>query len=156
MEDDRQWSAAGLRILGEELDPDEVGVVLGVEATRTHRKGQPRSSRQQGVWRDSLWYFQSPLDPDRDMADHVKWLLDSLEGRLDALRALSEKFRVDLFCGFSSGSGQGGFTLDAATLLRLGRLGVPLVLDLYPPAAEDEIEGAREPKAGHASHGEEE
>lgn len=74
------------------------------------------------------------------MADHVRWLLDSLEGRLDALKALSEKYRVDLFCGFSSG-GQGGFVLDSSTLARLGRLGVPLVLDLYPPSMDiDEID----------------
>lgn len=153
MENDRRWSAAGLRIIGEELDPVEVGALLGLEATRTHRKGQPRSSRHKDTWRESLWSLQSPLSRDRDMADHVKWLLDSLEGRFDALKVLSEKFRVDLFCGFSSGSGQGGFTLDAVTLGRLGRLGVPLVLDLYPPSMDiDQIdEDASKLKSSPAS-----
>jgi hypothetical protein len=46
-----------------------------------------------------------------------------------------------LFCGFSSGNGQGGFTLDSDTLTRIAKLGIPLIVDLYPPAiVKDGIE----------------
>ncbi len=131
-------------MIGEELTPDEVGAILGLEATRTHRKGQLRSLRHEGVWDKSFWYFQSPLGPDREIADHLRWLLDSLEAKADALAALSEKFRIDFFCGFSSGSGQGGFTLDAVLLSRLARLGVPLVLDLYPPSILTEADSEQQ------------
>ena len=40
---------------------------------------------------------------------------------------------VALFCGFSSGNGQGGFTLNPELLARLAVFGVELSLDLYPP-----------------------
>jgi hypothetical protein len=66
------------------------------------------------------------------------WILDRLEPRLDALRTLSAKYRVDLFGGFSSGSGQGGFTLDSTTLARIAKLGVPLIVHLYPPRVREE------------------
>jgi hypothetical protein len=43
-----------------------------------------------------------------------------------------------LLCGFSSGNGQGGFTLDAKTLQRIADLGVSLSVDLYPPESAAE------------------
>lgn len=109
---------------------------------RTLRGSCARTARISGA--NSLWFFQSPLGKNRGLNDHLAWLLDHLESKIPVLNALSQSHRVDLFCGFSSGSGQGGFVLDVSTLVRLARLGVPLVLDLYPPAAEDRIEGASE------------
>ena len=71
------------------------------------------------------------------MEDHLKWLLDQVETRSEIVRDLARRFRVDFFCGFASVTGQGGFTLNPSTLARLGKLGVPLALDLYPPDPED-------------------
>lgn len=144
MEEHRKWSKASLRIFSEELLPDEVGAVLGLRATSVHVKGEPRSRHHKDVWRDSFWYLASPLGDERVMGDHLNWLLDSLEPRMDAVMKLSETCRIDLFCGFSSENGQGGFTLDPATLARIARLGVPLILDLYPPSIEIDEGGGRQ------------
>jgi len=133
MDDNDKWSRAALRIFGETLRPEEIGSVLGLMATSTHLKGELISPKHKAVRRESSWHLQSPLSDDSNMVDHLKWLLDSLAPRLDAIRELSEKYRIDLFCGFSSENGQGGFTLDSVTLARLAALGVPLTLDLYPP-----------------------
>jgi hypothetical protein len=106
-----------------------------------HVKGQLRRNGKDR-WSNSLWFLESPLGENRGLSDHLAWLLDHLEPKIPVLSALSQSHRVDLFCGFSSGSGQGGFVLDTSILARLGRLGVPLVLDLYPPSMDiDEIEG---------------
>jgi len=40
---------------------------------------------------------------------------------------------LHFWCGFSSGNGQGGFSISPGLLQRLARLGVEVVLDLYPP-----------------------
>jgi hypothetical protein len=136
--EDRVWSKVGLRIMGETLRPEEVESALGLKASRSHLRGQRGSARQKNPWRESLWSLHSPLGDDRDIADHLTWLLDLLEPKLNTIRKLSEKYRIDIFCGFSSGSGQGGFTLDAKTLARLASLAVPLVLDLYPPSVEND------------------
>jgi hypothetical protein len=101
-------------------------------------KGQ-RHSGGRGIWRESAWILSSPLDKSENLSAHVKWLLDRLEPKADIVRALCAKYRVDIFCGFSSGSGQGGFTLDPETLGRLAMLRIPVGFDLYPPSdMEDE------------------
>jgi hypothetical protein len=81
------------------------------------------------------------LGQDRDLAVHLKWLLDAIEPKHEALASLAGSCQIDLFCGFSSGSGQGGFVLDGPTLARLGKFGVPLILDLYPGGIEPDDDG---------------
>jgi len=138
------WSHAGLRIYGETVVPEKIGAALGLQATRTHVKGELRRNGK-NRWSNSLWFLESPLGKGEGLSDHLGWLPDQLEPKIPVLNALSQTHRVDLFCGFSSASGQGGFVLDASTLARLSRLGVPLVLDLYPPAAEDGMEEGGDP-----------
>jgi len=137
VDDNRKWSRASLRILGETLQPDQIGAALGLVATRSHIKGEPRSKKHKAVWRESAWLLQSALGDESDLADHLKWLLDKLEPKLDVITELSKKYKVDLFCAFSSGNGQGGFGLDSATLKRIAGLGIGLCLDLYPPPIEN-------------------
>jgi hypothetical protein len=131
--EDGKWSKASLRISSTTLQPSEIAEIIGLEATKTHTKGTLKNSRFTLVWPTSLWLLNSPLSDQNGMADHLRFLLDLLEPKMDALKQLFEKCQIDLFCGFSSDSGQGGFTLDAVTLSRLSKLCVPLVLDLYPP-----------------------
>jgi hypothetical protein len=133
VDDNRRWSRASLRIFGETLEPEEVGVALGLAATRSHLKGELRSTRYKAVWRESAWLLQSPLADENDMVDHLKWLLDVFEPKLDLVAELSNKYKIDFFCGFSSGNGQGGFRLDSVTLHRIAKFGIALHLDLYPP-----------------------
>ncbi|MGB2603349.1 MAG: DUF4279 domain-containing protein, partial [Candidatus Sulfotelmatobacter sp.] len=85
----------------------------------------------------SAWLLQSPLEDESDLANHLKWLLYKVEPKLHVITELSKKYKVDLFCGFSSGNGQGGFRLDSATLKRIARLGIGMCLDLYPPPIEN-------------------
>jgi hypothetical protein len=70
------------------------------------------------------------------MEDHLKWLLERMEPKADSIIELAERFRVEFFCGFSSGNGQGGFELDCTLLARIAKLRASLVLDLYPPGVE--------------------
>jgi hypothetical protein len=67
------------------------------------------------------------------LADHLRWLLDHVETKADVFRDLSENCKLIFFCAFASENGQGGFTLDPATLARLAALKIPFSLDLYPP-----------------------
>jgi hypothetical protein len=133
-QNERGWSRASFRIFGETLVPEELGAALDIVATKTHIKGQ-RHSGSRGVWRDSAWLLCSPLQKHESLTEHLKWLLDRLEPKTDVIKAIAKKYRVDIFCGFSSGSGQGGFTIDVETLGRLANLGIPVGLDLYPLAA---------------------
>ncbi len=137
---DEKWFAASLRISGDTLQPEDIDRILGLKPTRIHRRGEPRGRHGKSAethWSHSLWSLESPLGEGRDLAEHLKWLLDALEPRVSVLKKLAEQYRIDLFCGFSSRSGQGGLVLDAAILRRLAGLGIPITLDLYPPGQPD-------------------
>jgi hypothetical protein len=137
--EDRKWSRVSLRIVSDVIDPVGIGKKLGLEPTKTHVKGSLRSTRHSATWPSSLWLLNSPLSDQSDMADHIRYFLDLLAARVHALEALTANCKIDLFCGFSSGNGQGGFALDPHTLSRLAALKIPVVFDLYPPsiAAEE-------------------
>src|SRR6266566_2154203 len=103
---DIKWSKATLRIFSKTIHPSEIGKLLGLEATKTYVKGALRSPRHEAIWPTSMWSLKSPLSDQRDMTDHMKYLLDLLEPRMQALKHLSQDCEIDLFCGFSSGNGQ--------------------------------------------------
>jgi hypothetical protein len=66
--ENEKWSQASLRIGGETLQPADIEAALGLRATRTHLKGQPRSERvpvRKAVWQDSMWLLSSPLGEER-------------------------------------------------------------------------------------------
>src|SRR5438094_713550 len=69
---DKKWSVATFSIFSEILTSDEIGSALGLVATRTHAKGQPRGARKKDgsistaiVWPHSAWHLRSSLGCDR-------------------------------------------------------------------------------------------
>lgn len=113
--------------------PEEIEAVLGLQASRTHRKGEQRSTRNKLVWRESAWLLNSPIDKGRSLPEHLQWLLDAIEPKIDVIRSLSAHCKIDVFCGCSSEGGQFGFTLSETMLRRLAGLGLAVGFDLYPP-----------------------
>ena len=135
------WSRASLRIYSEGLRLGDVEAVLGLKATGQHLKGQQRSPRYKATWPDSMWRFGNTLKEDRGLEGNLTWLLDSLEPKRSGIRTLAEEYRVDFFCGLSSGDEQGGATLSSITLSRISKFGVPLIMNLSPPPPADSDEG---------------
>lgn len=129
------WSKAALLIYSETLTPEMIGARLQLAASETFRKGESKSSRVQIPRKVHQWNLYSPLEDEVDLTEHVQWLLDALEPKLDALQALFASCEVKFYFGFSSDHGQGGFTLNPPTLARLAKLGIPFSLSLYPPDA---------------------
>lgn len=137
---ERKWNHAAFRISGDALRPDQISASLGLEATQSGLKGERFSSRHNAVRRTSFWLLKAPLDNHRPLEEHLKWLLDTLEPKYDSLIPLTNKWKTEFFCGFSSENGQGGATFDPVLLDRLAHLGIPLVLDLYPPGVPPDVQ----------------
>jgi len=146
LEEDEKWSCATFSVFSDMLTHEEIGEKLGIKATRTHAKGQPRSARRPSImWPHSAWHLGSPLGYESNLADHIKWILDAIEPRLEAIRELSPKCHpIHIMCGFGSENGQGGFTLDSNTLARLAKLDMPLIVDLHPPGPSEPDDGDSE------------
>jgi hypothetical protein len=140
--EDEKWSTASFRVAGDALRPDQITATLSLLPTQSGVKGERLSSRHGAVRRTSFWLLRCPLSDSLPLTEHLEWLLDLFEPKIDLINSIAEGSKIMLLCGFSSGNGQGGFTLDAKTLQRIARLGVPLSIDLYPPqAAESELAG---------------
>jgi hypothetical protein len=134
LKNDSRWSKAAFCIYGETLEPGEISRELGLQATNSGLKGErPSKYPRARPLRTSIWILNSPLDEHLPLQDHLKWLLGTLEPKIDVVRAIARQYDAKSFCGYSSEHGQGGCTFDAALLDRIANLRVPLVLDLYPP-----------------------
>jgi hypothetical protein len=129
-----RWETAALRIFSETLSVEEIATAIKYKATQSYEKGKPVSMRSPHVLRTkSAWILDSEVGQDHGLSTQLDWLVTFIESRLDAFTLLLSTCKLDLFCGFSSGTGQGGTVLDKALLARLGRLGLDLKIDLYPP-----------------------
>ena len=127
-----KWSTASFRIAGDALRPDQVTAILGLEPTRSGVKGERFRPGDSTVSRASFWLLKCPLSDSLPLTEHLEWLLDVVEPKFSSISAAAEGSTMMLLCGFSSGNGQGGFTLDAKTLQRIAHLGVALSVNLYP------------------------
>jgi hypothetical protein len=136
LNDDEKWYRVSLRFFGEGLDVSSVAAKIGlnpdiVGQLGEHHRGNPRYA----LYETNLWVHRSTTDDGRPFCDQLTELTARLEERADSIRALTSAPGVggELFLGFSSGNGQGGFTLPAELLARISALGLDLSLDLYPP-----------------------
>lgn len=86
-----------------------------------------------------MWILGSGLGSGHRLAEHVEALLGRLEGKDEVIADLAGTCTVELFLGFGSENGQGGDVLPASMLSRLGSLGIDVVLDLYPPASDEDL-----------------
>jgi hypothetical protein len=136
--DDSRWSTASLVISGDSFEPDEISRELGLNPTTCGRKGEIRNaSRVTKPRRNSIWILKCALDDHFPLQDHLRRLLDQLESKRETIGEISKRYKTELWCGYSSESGQGGCTFDAALIARVASMGVPLILDLYPPGPVD-------------------
>lgn len=125
-------SRATLRIIGDDLMPDEVTALLGAAPTMATTRGQVNQlGMGPKVWRTGSWRLEAPdaepANPDGQIAE----ILDELTPDLAIWRALARRFKVDLFCGWFMAEGNEGVSLSPETLRALGERGIRLDIDLY-------------------------
>ena len=135
-QNNEKWSAGSLIIISGSLTPAEISNALVTQPTQAFERGSSLSpgNRQSGTRDAHVWILESGLDSSEPLEAHVTRLIEFLEAKQDKLKELVPSCQFQIFCGFSSEIGQGGFVLDAALLRRLTVLPLDLVLDLYPPS----------------------
>jgi hypothetical protein len=131
---DQSWASASLRINSKTLSAQEIEKALGATATKKFEIGDLVSKRNPTLKRsESLWLLDSGIATSMRLEEHLIPLLAFMEEKRQALAAIRSQCEVDLFCGYSSESGQGNMVLTAKTLERIASLHVDLCIDLYPP-----------------------
>jgi hypothetical protein len=123
-DDDRPYVSysATLRIHGINLPLQEIGTTLGVQPTHMHMTGD-RSRASARPYSDDAWHFTAPVARGTELTEHLRTLWRTVEPHVQYLRSLDAT--VDVFCGYRSNDGTGGFAVEPDALQIFTALGVP-------------------------------
>jgi len=135
-------SNACLRIFGDDLIPDAITALLGSEPTGSDKKGQPKRRpylmgkvilSKYGSWRlDSKRRRPGNLD------SQIKEILQKLTNDLTVWHELTEKYKVDMFCGLWLETYNEGISLSTETLKSLSERHIFIDFDIYHVGDEEE------------------
>lgn len=142
-----EWFSITFRILGDELDPDEITRLLRRKPHEAERKGDPilrpngtvARRAKTGSWR--LKVNRDETD-EWDCAQAIIDLINRLPKEIEIWRDLTGRFAVDLFVGLSMASRNKGFVLPPDVMRYLGERGIEAGFDIYYE------ENSAEPAAG--------
>jgi hypothetical protein len=125
---------ASLQLFGDDLVPEEIGRLLGLQATESAAKGSRTvaSSGKIRVAPSGRWILETRGRVSSTGAeDHVKWLLEQLDssglvpGNIPGVR------RSSICCYWVSATGNGGPQFSPEVLGRLSSYHLTLGLDIY-------------------------
>jgi hypothetical protein len=116
--------SATLRIHGDNVPLEEISKRLGVKPSHVHRKGERRGPRSPG-YPDDAWHFQSSIAETEPLERHIETLWQIVRPEVGYLKALKERFKVDVFCGYRSNCDHAGFEVSHKCLELFAALEVP-------------------------------
>lgn len=127
-------ASVSLRIVGQDLDPLEISMLLGCEPTEAARTGDTltRPNGRTRLVSKGFWRLRSERQA-TDLADQIESLLAKLTKDIAVWQSLTERFDVDLFCGLFLDATNRGVSLPAHLLTALGERRLRIGFDIYAP-----------------------
>jgi hypothetical protein len=124
--------SATLRIFGTIPELDEITQNLGVNPTRTHRKGDRiflhgPSSR---VFEHDHWSCEAQVDENEKLHVHIDALWEAVKHRREYLVELKKTVTVDVFLGYRSNCDNAGVDVPHRSLEIFAELQVPFALSI--------------------------
>jgi hypothetical protein len=116
--------SATLRIHGDDVPFEEISERLGVQPTNLHRKGERRGPKSP-AYRDDAWHFEPSLPETEPLERHIEALWQVVRPAVDYLKALKQRLKVDVFCGYRSNCDHAGFEVSHTCLELFTALEVP-------------------------------
>ena len=129
------YATASIRILGQDLNPSEVSELLGCEPTSHSKKGEPVKLKHRTVERlatSGRWSLDVE-DKNLDIDQQINFLLSKLTSDLDVWKLLTQKYRVDIFCGYFMTDELDGYSLEVSTMSALVQRNISFGVCLYLP-----------------------
>lgn len=134
-------SAATLRIIGDDLVPDEITRLLGASPTHAQTKGDKIVGKNTGNERIAgfgMWRLQASDCKPEDLDGQIRFIFNQLTDDLAVWKSLASQYKMDLFCGIFMECFNEGMELSPESLLVLGSRGVKMDFDVYGPISDDE------------------
>ena len=128
-------AVATLRIGGASLIPSEVSALLGAEPTLARIKGQEILSKSGNtrIAKAGQWHLHATDTEPENLDAQVAEILGKLTSDLSVWVDLSNRFKMDLFCGWFMNESNEGVEITPNTLNQLGERGIKLGIDIYAP-----------------------
>jgi hypothetical protein len=130
-------SVVGLRIIGDDLIPNEITALLGTSPTCAIVKGEtgkhivgPKVGDVR-VARSGMWTLDASDRQPEDMNSQIQEILSRMTDDLSVWQSITRRFRVDLFCGLWLTGCDDGMTLSPQSLAALGERGIELGVCIY-------------------------
>jgi hypothetical protein len=138
-----QKSAVTLRIMGDDLIPDEITKLLGASPTHAQTKGDKIVGKKTGhvrIAKSGMWRFCASDRTPEDMDGQIQEILSQMTGDLTIWQSVTKKYHADLFCGLFMRESNEGLTISSQSLATLGARGIEMGLDIY--AGDDDEQEA--------------
>ncbi|MCR9120049.1 MAG: DUF4279 domain-containing protein [bacterium] len=123
-----------LIIVGDELDPVEVGSQLGLKASSFGKKGDAVHRPDGKIVRHrrtGCWILDSPVTPQLTFDEALAGLIEKLPADLAIWHSLTQRYRVAVSCSLLVHGINQGYELSPEVLFALGRLGVMFDVDIF-------------------------
>lgn len=125
-------SCYSLRFFGDDLNPDFITQVLGIQPTRSCRKSDIRRGKVYDIIeKTGSWRHSTKRNSEISLEEQINQLFDKLPTDLDVWRNLTTHFYADLFCGVFFKIWNRGLSFSPQTLGRISERGLLLSLDIY-------------------------
>ena len=132
-----QKSVVSLRIMGDQLRPDEISALLGASPTHAHVKGQAGQGivgpKVDGVRvaKSGMWTLKAPDREPENIDAQVQEILGQMTSDLAVWHRITSEYRVDLFCGVWLSGWDNGMVLSPKSLADLGERRIEFGLCIY-------------------------
>ena len=130
-------SAVALRIIGDDLIPDEITALLGTSPTSAHVKGEtgkhivgPKVGDARAA-RSGMWTLDASDREPEKMDAQIQEILSRMTSDLSVWQSITKRFHVDLFYGLWLTGSESGVSLSPQLLAAPGERGIELALCLY-------------------------
>ena len=127
-----------LVLQGESLDPDAITQQLSLQPSKSYRKGDsmpgahkmPPEVRAR-LYKHGSWQLKSRLEPQSELEEHVRDLLEQVRPCQDAMRVLAQQYGGDIDCAAYGYEYVPALWLPAEILAEVGALGLSLGISVY-------------------------
>lgn len=143
------WVAGGevdkcsvtLRFWGDDLVPDDITQLLGINPTKSYTKGDvSRGKVYDRIHKIGVWLYSLERCAGVSLEDRIDRLFNQLTANLSVWRELTTKFDADLFCGLWLKRWNRGLDLSQQMLQRISERGLSINLDIYVDYEESDLE----------------
>ncbi|MCW8875692.1 MAG: DUF4279 domain-containing protein [Kangiellaceae bacterium] len=134
-------SVATLRIIGENLIPNEISKLLKCEPSFAYSKGDVKVSKTTGrklIRKTGMWQMRSTDAEPENIDSQTLEIFSKLSSENTIWDELSSSYEINLFCGIFLEKSNEGMDISSSTLTLLADRKVQLSLDIYGPDEEFE------------------